>query len=536
MSFHLYPRRSIQASSTLYRTITRYATTMSSSTSPTIANRVIVLAGATSAGKSAAAMELVKLVDGEIVIADSVQVYRGLDIGSNKPTLADTTIVPHHLLDLYEPSTTVTAGDFCRQAATTIKDILRRGKVPIIVGGSTMWIQWLVHGIPDAPKASEEAVQQAKELLDPLESQGKWEEGLDILRQHAPERVEKLFANDWYRLRRALVVALDHTTPLHGQREPLLQEEDIRCFFLIEDRMQLYHTIDQRCRQLLERGLLEEVTQLLLTESLLPEHPVSKSIGYRQAIAYLTQPNVLCGDHSAFQQFVSDFGSATRNYARKQHNWYRKDRDFLFLKMTRPALLEAVKNDVRAKALKTKTLSQNKKIGPVPIPRQDEVHLPYVQIAEEILHWYSVPREEYVTALDRQLQAHDYHHRWTVQYHIPSNYASENELEDDVIKIIYERKGRPRPATHQPFNSTDKSMTSSKWTATDAGIRLPPLPEKQKFFTSTFNAVSGLPHEFDGLLDRADQCREKLWSEKPELMRAIHKELEKTSGKNDEVL
>lgn len=302
MSFHLYPRRSIQASSTLYRTITRYTTTMSSS--PTISNRVIVLAGATSAGKSAAAMELVKLIDGEIVIADSVQVYRGLDIGSNKPTRADTELVPHHLLDLYEPSYTVTAGDFCREAAIIIKDILRRGKVPIVVGGSTMWIQWLVHGIPDAPKASEEAVQQVKELLDPLESQGKWEEGVDILRQHAPERVGKLFTNDWYRLRRALIVALDRATPLHGQREPLLQEEDIRCFFLIEDRMQLYHTIDQRCQQLLARGLLEEVTQLLLTGALLPEHPVSRSIGYRQAIAYLAQPNLLPGDHSAFQQFV----------------------------------------------------------------------------------------------------------------------------------------------------------------------------------------------------------------------------------------
>jgi tRNA dimethylallyltransferase len=180
-------------------------------------NVVIVLAGATSVGKSAVAMELCKKIGGEIVISDSVQVYTGLNIGSNKPSDADMAAVPHHLINIAEPSEQMlTAGDFCRFAATTISDILSRGRVPVVVGGSTMWVQWLVHGIPDAPKASPEAVARAALLIGKMEQAKQWDEAVEVLKQYDTSRFEKLTRNDWYRLRRFLEIALEHSHDKSG--------------------------------------------------------------------------------------------------------------------------------------------------------------------------------------------------------------------------------------------------------------------------------------------------------------------------------
>ena len=261
-------------------------------------NTVVVLAGATSVGKSAVSMELCQRINSEIIIADSVQIYRGLDIGANKPSRSEQRLVPHHLIDIAEPHETWNTADFCYKALDAIDDILSRGKTPIIVGGSTMWIQWLVYGIPDAPKASENSINRAKELLDALEKKGdeeSWGQALEILRSYDPVRSEKIFRNDWYRLRRYLEVSLDLSTAdlpekesLSGERKVLLPREkyDLRCFFLIEDRDELYSIIDERCEQMIEAGLFSETVDLVMNDRLAPSFAVAKSIGYRQVIEY----------------------------------------------------------------------------------------------------------------------------------------------------------------------------------------------------------------------------------------------------------
>lgn len=282
---------------------------------------VIILAGATSVGKSSVAMELCRHIDGEIVISDSVQVYKHLDIGSNKPTTEDQRAVRHHMLDIAEPCTVVTTGDYCRRAASAITDIFGRGKVPVVVGGSTMWVQWLVQGIPDAPKASVEITERAESLLKPFEVQQLWDDGLEVLKQYDPVRAAKLFRNDWYRLRRYLEIALqlyntasftqDTSTDnaaadgsivpkspspggspiLHGIRKMNISDTavDFRTLFITEDRENLYHTIDSRCVDMLYNGHITETADLLRNEILLPEYPVSKAIGYRQTIDYLAR-------------------------------------------------------------------------------------------------------------------------------------------------------------------------------------------------------------------------------------------------------
>jgi tRNA dimethylallyltransferase len=328
-------------------------------------NMVIVLAGATSVGKSAVSMELCKHFPSEIVIADSVQVYRDLNIGANKPTVEEQHIVPHHLIDIANPNEQLSSADFCYRAVEAIRDIISRGKTPILVGGSTMWIQWLIHGIPDAPKASTEAIEICNSLIGELELNNKWEDGLNVLKKYDPDRAGKLAENDWYRLKRGLEICIDlslrsgkpaltdeseveNFPKLTGERTSLLPkfEFDVRCFFLVEDKEDLYKIIDERCEQMLFAGLFKETAELILNGSLQPEYLITKSIGYRQAIHYFsaftpaqsldTRSNSsIPFKYEYFVDFLREFSTCTRNYANAQIKWYRKDINFLFTKIYR---------------------------------------------------------------------------------------------------------------------------------------------------------------------------------------------------------
>jgi len=298
---------------------------------------VIVITGATSVGKSSVAMDFCKRVDSEIIISDAVQVYSHMDIGSNKPTKEDREQVPHHLLDVCHPSTVMTTGDYYRQASASILDVLGRGKVPVVVGGSTMWVQWLVQGIPDAPLASQEVSEQAEAMLKGFREAEQWEEGLSVLRKYDTDKPDKLSKNDWYRLQRSLEIAMQlHANAvaaksssgvntaevkeatekplLRGVRTSLLPADvDMRTIFITEDRETLYHTIDSRCVDMLKLGHIREVAELLLNDTLQPEYVVSKSIGYRQTIAYLaqsaldseTKTNTPEEETAAFVQYLS---------------------------------------------------------------------------------------------------------------------------------------------------------------------------------------------------------------------------------------
>ncbi len=297
---------------------------------------VIVLAGATSVGKSAVAMEICDSINAEIVIADCVQVYKGLNIGSNKPTEHDQLQVPHHALDISDPSVSMTTAQYCRKAVAAISDIISRGKVPVVVGGSTMWIQWLVHGIPDAPKATPELTKRAKDMLREAEEGGNWYAGVAIARPFDPVRVDQLPMNDWYRLRRVIEIGLalqDRDTEkqsssektsaaekavgstsesdteevsavLTNERHNLLQGLDVRCFFLSESREELCRTIDDRCEQMLRAGLVQEVCNLFTSGVLRPEYTVSRAIGYRQTLEYLCQRDLGDGDVTSLAKFA----------------------------------------------------------------------------------------------------------------------------------------------------------------------------------------------------------------------------------------
>lgn len=336
--------------------------------------KILVLTGPTAVGKSATALELCKQVDGEVISADSVQVYCHLDIGSNKATAAERATVPHHMLDIADPSSDdFTAGNFFRAARAAVEDVLTRGGVPVVVGGTMMYVRWFVYGPPATPKAPEEARARMEEALKEVD--GDWDKGIALLAQRDPKRAQVLLRNDWYRLKRALEV-LETTgvamtdMPLQGaapgtERESQL-DYDFRCVFLYGDRIRLNRCIDERCEQMIfavdgeqerRKSIFREVCDLLKTRGLrvAPSAP-SRAIGYRQTISYLVDRALAVRDGEmalegsaekaridAFRTYISEFQSATRGYAKQQLAWFRKDKRFQWLKFRGQDTVNAVK-------------------------------------------------------------------------------------------------------------------------------------------------------------------------------------------------
>jgi tRNA dimethylallyltransferase len=354
--------------------------------------RVLVLAGPTGVGKSAVAMELAARLNGEIISADSVQVYKGLEIGSNKASPKERACVPHHLLDVAELSSTYSAGNFYVASRTAVEDVASRKRTPIVVGGTMMYIRWLIHGRPATPPPDPDVVARVDAQIAALN--GNWEAGIALVAAQDPARASVLFKNDWYRLARALQVV--ETTggigvsgmPLEGGAPNRHKEvswkdldHDFRCVFLYKNRFALNRSIDARCENMIlparcgmfdgdkniftlqdcdsERSILVEVALLLRSRSLIAcsqGGSPTRAIGYRQTIEYLLDRALVTLDaqHSnlgsagraeedygkktanspavhAFRAYVEQFQKATRGYAKQQLQWFRKEPSFMWL-------------------------------------------------------------------------------------------------------------------------------------------------------------------------------------------------------------
>ena len=321
------------------------------------APRVLVLAGPTGVGKTAVSLELAGRLGGEVVSADSVQVYRGLDVGSAKLGVGDRRGVPHHLMDVLEPERQYTAADFSAEGRKAVQGILDRGGTPLVVGGTGMWLRWFVHGRSAAPGSAPEARAAAEERLrkaysaaapegspnTPEVEDARWAAAAAVLAKAGdPETAARLNRNDFFRLSRALEVVertgrplkeldIDFSTPL---------DYDFRCFFLYpEDRVALARTIDARCVGMLRGGLLEEARDLVLMDPP-PGKTARSAIGYRQAADYLERcaaeaarsPGSWEPDWDAFRDFAEGFCAASRRLAQDQFTWFKKDPMYLWVK------------------------------------------------------------------------------------------------------------------------------------------------------------------------------------------------------------
>lgn len=451
---------------------------------------VIVLAGPTAVGKSDVAALLCsetfastisrghrlantnnaqcqkhhELMRGNVISADSVQVYRDANIGSNKPTELEMEITPHHLIDIIDIDVagTYNAADWTNDACYVIQKLappppplddnniidyedgggdniiddnkndnklsaaqMRRECInkaleqhttailPVVVGGTMMYLQWLVHGRPDAVRPTINAVQRAADMIDSfrytttavgnnthgddedddvnnkeminIEDHGdyfamtaavkqdiaSWDVASEYVKSLGPlfvRRVTKLPGRDWYRLRRLLEVAYTISSSkiandvesivgspsgiTKNEREKdilsnLTEEEvytglrtgslsdlgyDVRCFFLCPaDRMTHFHVVDDRCECMVMSGLLHEIANMCKSGALSTDSQITRAIGYRQALQYLRREGARRNDSDAFTTFMDDFMSATRQYAKKQMQWFRRDDEFAFV-------------------------------------------------------------------------------------------------------------------------------------------------------------------------------------------------------------
>ncbi len=287
--------------------------------------RVIVLSGPTGSGKTKLSLLLAEALGGEIISADSMQVYKNLDIGTAKPSLEERALIPHHLIDICDLTESFNAAKFYQQSHSAIQEILVRDRAPIVVGGTGFYLRSLLYGPPEGPVSVPEVRSQLEKQMQELGPEILYER----LQMLDPDYAATVTEHDRHKIIRALeIMALseqkvsDFPKSSDG-KEP---EYDFRCWFIYYPRERLYSRIDQRCEEMIHQGFLDEV-RAMLPKGLKEHCSASQAIGYRQAIGYLESSQT----KEDFEQFVVQFKRASRQYAKRQFTWFRKESLFRWL-------------------------------------------------------------------------------------------------------------------------------------------------------------------------------------------------------------
>jgi tRNA dimethylallyltransferase len=278
---------------------------------------LVVLLGPTASGKTALSLDLAERLHGEVVSCDSVAVYREFEIGTAKPSSAERVRVPHHLIDIAGPEETVTAGDYSRLARVAVRGITGHGHLPIVVGGSGLYLRAFLLGLFPGPPRSEELRARLRERAT--------ERGADylhrLLRRLDPAAAQTIHANDIPKVVRALEVSISARAPMTGLwqqgRDPLTGFTILR-IGLNPDRDALYQRINQRARAMFSSGLLEETRGLLERHGPTP-WPMN-SLGYKQALQHLR-------GEMGLEQAIAAAQQGHRNYAKRQLTWFRREPD-----------------------------------------------------------------------------------------------------------------------------------------------------------------------------------------------------------------
>ena len=285
-------------------------------------HKVIVICGPTASGKTALSIELAKKINGEIVSADSMQIYKDMDIGTAKPTKQEMGEIKHYLLDFVSPEDRYSVAQYKQDAKKAIKEIINKGKTPIIVGGTGLYVDSLIYEIEyNDIKLDEEYRKKLEKIAE--------EQGLEELYKKAveidPEAMKKISQNDKKRIMRVLeIYRSTGKTKTEQEKESRKNpvEYDYRVFAINWDREILYQRINKRVDIMVDQGLIEEVKEILNKYDKFPT--AMQGLGYKEVVDYLN------GIYTK-EEMIEKIKLETRRYAKRQLTWFRKNKQTIWL-------------------------------------------------------------------------------------------------------------------------------------------------------------------------------------------------------------
>ena len=279
-------------------------------------NNIICIAGPTASGKTALAVEVAKMTNGEVVSCDSMQIYRRMNIGTAKPTPDEMQGIPHHMLDVAEPDEDFSVSRYCEMAGPIVDDIVARGKTAIIAGGTGLYMDSLIRGNDFAPFPST----GQREMLEARADREGIEALMDWLREVDPEAAARI--HDRKRIIRALEVYLEtgETITAHNRKTQLIPPKYSPLWLGLDfaDRAELYRRIDLRVDIMLEQGLVDEIRSLLAS-GIPAKCTAMQAIGYKEFVAALEG----CG---TIAEAAAEVQHASRRYAKRQLTWFRRNK------------------------------------------------------------------------------------------------------------------------------------------------------------------------------------------------------------------
>ena len=294
-------------------------------------HKLFVILGPTAVGKTEISLALAEEIGAEIISADSMQVYRGMDIGTAKPTQEERARVPHHLIDVAEPWEEFSAGRYVSLADEAIADVTRRGKIPLVVGGTGMYVRALLEGIFEGPGAD-------FKLREGLAETESGEPGAlhKMLKNVDPRAAERIHPSDIRRIVRALEV-YEKTGKTISENQSQWRGEgryDYKIAGLTRPRPELYRRIDERVENMIKNGLLDEV-KTLMENGCRPEMPSMQALGYKQLLAHLD------GDLN-LQTAIELIKRDTRRYAKRQYTWFNAQKNITWIDVSQQNFASSV--------------------------------------------------------------------------------------------------------------------------------------------------------------------------------------------------
>lgn len=284
--------------------------------------KVVVICGPTASGKTALSIELAKTINGEIVSSDSMQIYKDMNIGTAKPTIEEMQGIKHYLIDVVSPDIRYSVAEYKKDAEKAIKEILEKGKTPIVVGGTGLYVDSLIYGIEYQDIKLDE--QYRKELEELAEK-----EGLEYLYKKAqeidPKAIKKISVNDKKRITRILEIY--HSTGKTKTEQEIESRKnevqyDYKVFAINMERELLYERINKRVDFMIEQGLVQEVKDLVKNYIQLPT--AMQGLGYKEVVEFLKGA-------ITEQEMIEKIKMETRRYAKRQLTWFRKNKNTIWI-------------------------------------------------------------------------------------------------------------------------------------------------------------------------------------------------------------